>query len=57
MFVQELKQELDDFEICRALQLSRKIHNAEVNGYEVTTAEERLWSQLTNSIEGYKFNS
>jgi hypothetical protein len=37
-----------------ALSLSRKIHNAEDSGYAISSAEERLWGELTAKIQETK---
>lgn len=55
-FHKELMSVLNNypFDTQRALSLSDQIHEAEVNGYEVSFIEEHLWSRLTARIEGAK---
>ena len=44
----------DRFDLEAALYLSQQIHDAEEDGYEVTSGEETLWSELTIRIERTK---
>lgn len=53
-FREELKAALDRFDIHRAEALSDKLHTAEEQGYEATTAEMRLWDKLLKCIESFR---
>lgn len=53
-FKDKLKQALNKFDLAAAERLSAEIHEAEENGYVVSTAEDRLWERLTRCIESYR---
>lgn len=53
-FREELKAALDRFDIHRAEALSEKLRAAEEQGYEVTTAELRLWDKLLRCVESFR---
>jgi hypothetical protein len=46
-FYGRLQAQFKNFCYEEALQLSREIHDAECNGYEVPPSEDRLWEKLT----------
>jgi len=50
-FRQQLRDILSNFEVEKALKLSDNIHEAESNGYKITSQENRLWEALTYAIE------
>jgi hypothetical protein len=53
-FREELQAALDKFDIHRAEALSDKLHDAEEAGYELTAAEEKLWTRLLKCIESFR---
>lgn len=53
-FRDELQAALDRFDIKRAEALCDKLHEAEQNGYEITTTEDRLWTRLVKCIESFR---
>lgn len=52
-FKDELKEALEKFNVSSAEALTEKIQEAEAAGYEMTTAEDRLWTRLTTCIQQY----
>lgn len=52
-FKDELKTALENFDVNDAEALTDKIQEAEATGYEMTTAEDRLWTRLTTCIRQY----
>lgn len=55
MFEEKLKRMLGSFNIDEAEKLSLEIHQAELNGYEISYAEDRLWEKLTAKVlRGYE---
>jgi len=52
-FTEELKNALEKFDVSDAETLTEKIQEAEAAGYEMTTAEDRLWTRLTTCIQQY----
>jgi head-tail adaptor len=52
-FTEELKNALEKFDVGDAELLTEKIQEAEAAGYEMTTAEDRLWTRLTTCIQQY----
>jgi head-tail adaptor len=52
-FTEELKNALEKFDVGDAELLTEKIQEAEAAGYEMTTAEYRLWTRLTTCIQQY----
>lgn len=52
-FKEELKAALDKFDIRHAEGVVDKVHAAETDGYEITTAEERLLVRLEKCIASY----
>jgi hypothetical protein len=52
-FIKRLENLLKQFDIDQAVVLSDQIQNAEENGYEISTREDRLWVNLTTKIMKY----
>ena len=50
-FRQEIRKQLQNFNLEEALILSDKLHNYESHGNDLTLQEERLWKSLTYTIE------
>ncbi len=46
----ELKQQLDDFNLNRAIEVSDMLHDLETQGQELSDRAERLWCRLTRKI-------
>lgn len=53
-FRDELQSALDRFDIKRAEALCDKLNEAEENGYEITTTEDRLWTRLVKCMESFR---
>lgn len=53
-FLRDLQHELMNFNFFVAYRLSRRIHKAEEEGYELSFFEDKLWEDLTNKIQEYE---
>jgi hypothetical protein len=55
-FKLKLKEALEKFDPQRAEQIGDEIYEAELEGYQLTAQEEKLWERLTACLQSYYRN-